>query len=37
VAGGATLSLTLTFERGAGGKPACVAPALYRLYEEQPS
>jgi hypothetical protein len=33
IPGGATLSLTLTFEPAAGGKPACVANALYRIYE----
>jgi len=32
--GGATLFLTLTFERASGGKPACVAQALYRVFEE---
>jgi acyl dehydratase len=35
IQGGATLSLTLTFERAAGGKPACVANAVYRVFEEQ--
>jgi acyl dehydratase len=30
---GAALSLTLTFERAAGGKPVCVANAIYRVYE----
>jgi acyl dehydratase len=33
VPGGAALSLTLTFERECGGKPVCVAQALYRVYE----
>ena len=28
-----TLTLTLTFERATGGKPVCVANALYRVYE----
>jgi acyl dehydratase len=32
--GGATLGLTLTFERAGGDKPACVAHALYRVIEE---
>jgi acyl dehydratase len=32
-AGGATLTLTLTFERESPGKPVCVARALYRVYE----
>jgi hypothetical protein len=32
--GGATLFLTLTFERASGAKPACVAQALYRVFEE---
>jgi acyl dehydratase len=32
--GGATLVLTLTFERAGSGKPACVAEALYRVFEE---
>jgi acyl dehydratase len=32
--GGATLVLTLTFETAHGGKPACVAQALYRVIEE---
>ncbi len=31
---GATLVLTLTFERAGGGKPVCVAEALYRVFEE---
>jgi acyl dehydratase len=34
IPGGAALSLTLTFERAAGGKPVCVANAIYRVYEE---
>jgi hypothetical protein len=25
----------LTFERAAGGKPVCVANALYRVYEQR--
>ena len=33
IPGGATLSLTLTFESTAGGKPVCVANAIYRVYE----
>lgn len=33
IPGGAALSLTLTFEPAAGGKPVCVANAIYRLYE----
>lgn len=33
VPGGASLSLTLTFERPSGGKPVCVANAVYRAYE----
>src|SRR3954469_20853853 len=32
VPGGAALSLTLIFERAAGGKPVCVASAIYRVY-----
>jgi acyl dehydratase len=35
VPGGAALSLTLTFERAAGGKPVCVANAVYRVYEQR--
>jgi acyl dehydratase len=31
--GGATLALTLTFERAGGGKPVCVAKTLYRVFE----
>jgi len=31
--GGVALSLSLTFERAAGGKPVCVANAIYRVYE----
>ncbi len=31
--GGATLALTLSFEREQPGKPVCVAKALYRVYE----
>jgi acyl dehydratase len=34
---GAALALGLTFERSGGGKPVCVAQALYRVYEEEPS
>jgi acyl dehydratase len=39
VAGGAALSLLLTFETAGGGKPVCVASAIYRVYEhdEDPS
>jgi acyl dehydratase len=33
IPGGAALSLTLTFEPAAGGKPVCVANAIYRVYE----
>jgi acyl dehydratase len=32
--GGATLRLDLTFERPDGGKPVCVAQALYRVFGE---
>jgi acyl dehydratase len=35
IPGGAALSLTLIFERAAGGKPVCVATAVYRVYEEE--
>jgi acyl dehydratase len=35
VPGGAALSLNLTFERAAGGKPVCVANAVYRVYEQR--
>ena len=35
VPGGAALSLNLTFERAAGGKPVCVASAVYRVYEQR--
>jgi hypothetical protein len=35
VPGGAALSLTFTFERASGGKPVCVANAVYRVYEER--
>ncbi|HWF25336.1 MAG TPA: MaoC family dehydratase [Solirubrobacteraceae bacterium] len=31
--GGATLALTLTFEREGADKPVCVASALYRVFE----
>lgn len=31
--GGATLAMTLTFERSAAGKPVCVANVLYRVLE----
>jgi acyl dehydratase len=34
IPGGAALSLTLTFERAAGGKPVCVARVNYRVYED---
>ena len=33
--GGAPLSLNLTFQRAAGGKPVCVANAIYRVYEQR--
>jgi acyl dehydratase len=33
IRGGAALSLTLTFEPASGGKPVCVAQAIYRVYE----
>jgi acyl dehydratase len=33
IPGGCSLSLALTFEPAAGGKPVCVANALYRIYE----
>jgi acyl dehydratase len=33
IPGGAALHLTLTFEHAAGGKPVCVAAAVYRVYE----
>ena len=33
--GGATLVVTLTFEREGGEKPVCVAEALYRVFEEE--
>ena len=32
--GGATLILLLTFESARGGKPVCVAQAVYRVFEE---
>ena len=32
--GGATLTVELTFERSGGGKPVCVATALYRVVTE---
>jgi acyl dehydratase len=35
VPGGAALSLNLTFERASGGKPVCVANALFRVYEQR--
>jgi acyl dehydratase len=35
VPGGAALSVTLTFERAGGGKPVCVANAVYRVYEQR--
>ena len=34
--GGATLTLGLTFERSGGGKPVCVATALYRVVGRSP-
>ena len=33
IPGGCTLSLMLTFEAAGGGKPVCVAKAMYRIYE----
>jgi acyl dehydratase len=33
--GGATLAMTLTFERAGGNKPVCVAEVLYRVFEEE--
>ena len=33
IAGGAALSMTFTFEIPDGGKPVCVAQAIYRVYE----
>jgi acyl dehydratase len=33
IPGGATLALTLTFEREGADKPVCVASALYRVFE----
>jgi acyl dehydratase len=35
IPGGASLGLTLTFEPASGGKPVCVANAIYRVYEDQ--
>jgi acyl dehydratase len=35
VPGGAMLATTLTFERDGGGKPACVAQALVRVFEDE--
>jgi acyl dehydratase len=32
IPGGASLTLTLTFERPDGGKPVCVARTLYRVF-----
>jgi acyl dehydratase len=39
IAGGAALLMMLTFEAAGGGKPVCVAHAIYRVYEqdEEPS
>jgi acyl dehydratase len=34
---GAALSLGLAFERSGGGKPVCIAQALYRVYDQDPS
>jgi acyl dehydratase len=34
-AGGATLTVALTFERSGGDKPVCVATALYRVFEDE--
>jgi acyl dehydratase len=33
IPGGAALSLTLVFERAGGGKPVCVANAVYHVYK----
>jgi acyl dehydratase len=33
--GGAALTVQLTFERSGGDKPACVATALYRVFEKE--
>jgi len=33
--GGATLALQLTFESSRGGKPVCVAHALYRVFADE--
>ena len=33
IPGGVALSLTLVFERAGGGKPVCVANAIYHVYE----
>lgn len=33
IAGGVALKLSLTFEAAGGGKPVCVANAIYRVYE----
>ena len=33
ISGGAALSMTFTFEIPGGGKPVCVAHAIYRVYE----
>ena len=33
--GGATLALKLTFESSRGGKPVCVADALYRVFTDE--
>jgi acyl dehydratase len=35
VPGGAAPSLNLTFEPASGGKPVCVANAVYRVYEQR--
>jgi acyl dehydratase len=34
IPGGASLTVTLSFEREVGGKPVAVATALYRVFEE---
>jgi acyl dehydratase len=34
-AGGATLTVQLTFEHSGGEKPACVATVLYRVFEKE--
>jgi acyl dehydratase len=34
IAGGASLTMTLTFERACSEKPVCVATAIYRVFQE---